>query len=71
MSNYGILKSGTDIRGRAIASEGKDAPLTEQAVRDLAAAFALWTVRRADKPRCKIAVARDSRLTGEAFARAI
>lgn len=71
MSNYGILKSGTDIRGRAIASDGKDAPLTEQAVRDLGSAFALWIVRRANKSRCKIAVARDSRLTGEAFARAI
>ncbi len=71
MNNYGILKSGTDIRGRAIPSEGKSAPLTEQAVRDLASAFALWIVRRADKPRCKLAVARDSRLTGEAFSRAI
>ena len=71
MNNYGILKSGTDIRGRAIASEGNSAPLTEQAVRDLAGAFALWTVRRSDKSRCKIAVARDSRLTGETFAHAI
>ncbi|MDE6200699.1 MAG: phosphomannomutase/phosphoglucomutase [Clostridiales bacterium] len=71
MNNYGILKSGTDIRGRAIESEGKSAPLTEQAVRDLASAFALWVVRRMDKPRCKIAIARDSRLTSEGFSRAI
>ncbi len=71
MNNYGILKSGTDIRGRAIASDGKVVILTEQAVRDLASAFALWIVRRMDKPRCKIAIARDSRLTSEGFARAI
>ncbi|MCH5155129.1 MAG: phosphomannomutase/phosphoglucomutase [Clostridiales bacterium] len=71
MNNYGILKSGTDIRGRAIESEGKSAPLTEQAVRDFANAFALWIARRTEKPRCKISVARDSRLTGEMFERAI
>lgn len=71
MNNYNILKSGTDIRGRAISSDGNIANLTEQAVRDIAGAFALWIVRRTDKPRCKIAVARDSRLTGEAFCRAI
>lgn len=70
MNNYGILKSGTDIRGRAIASD-KPAVLTEQAVRDLAAAFVVWTVRRTGKTRCKIAVGRDSRLTGESFANAI
>ena len=71
MNNYSALKSGTDIRGRAIESEGKSAPLTEKAVRDLANAFALWTARRSDRPRCKIAVARDSRLTGEQFEHAI
>ena len=32
------LKSGTDIRGRAIASEGKPAVLTEQAVSDIGGA---------------------------------
>lgn len=71
MNNYGILKSGTDIRGRAIASEDKPAVLTEQAVADLSRAFALWTVRRTEKTRCKIAIARDSRLTGELFSRTI
>lgn len=71
MENYGYLKSGTDIRGRAIASDGKPAVLTERAVRDLAAAFALWISERSGKPRCKIAIGRDSRLTGQAFTSAI
>lgn len=71
MSNYGILKSGTDIRGRAIASDDAPATLTETAVSDLAAAFALWITRRTGNARCKLAVGRDSRLTGEAFERAV
>lgn len=71
MINYGILKSGTDIRGRAIGSEAAPAVLTENAVADLAAAFALWITKRTGKTRCKIAVGRDSRLTGEAFENAI
>ena len=71
MNDYGKLKSGTDIRGRAIASEGKPAVLTEQAVADIASAFALWISRRIGKTRCKIAVGRDSRLTGESFTRTV
>ncbi|MCM1368139.1 MAG: phosphomannomutase/phosphoglucomutase [Roseburia sp.] len=71
MSKYGILKSGTDIRGRAIASDDADTTLTESAVFDLSAAFALWLTRRTGKSRCKIAVGRDSRLTGEMFERTI
>lgn len=71
MNEYGKLKSGTDIRGRAIASEDKPAVLTEQAVRDIAGAFALWIIKHVGKTRTKIAIGRDSRVTGEAFARAI
>lgn len=71
MSDYGKLKSGTDIRGRAIASDSEPAVLTKEAVADFACAFALWLTRRTGKPRCKIAVGRDSRLTGEAFARTV
>lgn len=70
MNDYGVLKSGTDIRGRAIASEGKPVVLTEQAVRDLACAFALWVAKRTGKDRCKIAIGRDSRITGQAFTNA-
>ena len=48
MESYGKLKSGTDIRGRAIASDTAPAILTEKAVVDLACAFALWISRRTD-----------------------
>ncbi|MCH5162915.1 MAG: phosphomannomutase/phosphoglucomutase [Clostridiales bacterium] len=71
MADYKILKSGTDIRGRAIASDDAPAILTERAVADLASAFVLWLTRRTGKNRIKLAIARDSRLTGESFTRAI
>lgn len=71
MNDYGKLKSGTDIRGRAIERENAPAVLTEQAVGDLAAAFALWVSKKTGAQRCKIAVGRDSRVTGEKFAKTI
>lgn len=71
MSDYKILKSGTDIRGRAISDDSAQAVLTESAVADFASAFALWLSKRTGKTRLKLAVARDSRLTGEAFTKAI
>lgn len=71
MNDYNKLKSGTDIRGRAIESEGKPAVLTEQAVADFASAFALWISERIGKTRFKLAIGRDSRLTGEAFTRTV
>ena len=71
MNDYARLKSGTDIRGRAIAAEDAPALLTEQAVCDFANAFALWISNRSGKPRIKIAIGRDSRLTGEGFAKVI
>lgn len=71
MADYGKLKSGTDVRGRAIAAENAPALLTVDAVKDLASAFALWLTKRTGKQRCKIAIGRDSRLTGEMFVDAI
>ncbi len=71
MESYGKLKSGTDIRGRAIASDTAPAILTEKAVVDLACAFALWISRRTDSARCRLAIGRDSRITGAAFQIAI
>lgn len=71
MNNYRNLKSGTDIRGRAVASEDKPAVLTEQAVADFARAFALWLTRKTGKTRSKLAVGRDSRVTGERFQKTI
>ena len=57
MADYCKLKSGTDIRGKAM---GDDAVLTADAVRDFARAFALWLTKRTGKERCKIAIGRDS-----------
>ncbi len=71
MADYSLLKSGTDIRGRAIASESAPAVLTDDAVSDLARAFALWLTRRTGSQRTKIAIGRDSRLTGEHFSKVI
>lgn len=71
MTDYSVLKSGTDIRGRAIASDDAPAILTDKAVSDFARAFALWLIRRTGKQRLKLAVGRDSRLTGEGFAKTI
>lgn len=62
--NYKHLKSGTDIRGRAIDT-GNGIDLTDEAVIDLSSAFAVWLSRRAPNRRLKIAVGRDSRLSGE------
>ena len=57
------LKSGTDLRGRAT---GENAPLTPEAAELLGAAFTQWLRERGvDNPR--VALGRDSRLTGEAL----
>lgn len=62
-----ILKSGTDIRG--VASEGapgQEINLTDEAVRAIAGAFALWLSQKTGKQpaQLKLAVGRDSRLSG-------
>ncbi len=57
------LKSGTDVRGTAM---GENADLTVAAVREIASAFAFWLGEQGFPLR--IAVGRDSRLTGEMFA---
>ena len=57
------LKSGTDVRGRAM---GDDAPLTPAAAEKLGAAFTEWLKERGvDNPR--IALGRDSRVSGPAL----
>lgn len=71
MENYTSLKSGTDIRAKAIATDDGPAVLTEKAVADLACAFSLWLSKRTGKAKCKIAIGRDSRLTGELFSQTI
>lgn len=71
MSDIFKLKSGTDIRGRAIASDTEPAVLTDEVVGKLANAFVVWLSRRTGKARCKLAIGRDSRVTGEGFANII
>lgn len=61
MSIWSALKSGTDVRGIAL---GEKAILTEDAVSRIGGAFVHWLKERGvDNPR--IALGRDSRLTGE------
>jgi len=55
------LKSGTDVRGRAM---GENPPLTAEVAGRIGGAFVEWLRRRGiDNPR--VALGRDSRLTGE------
>ena len=68
------LKSGTDVRGTAIETpEGGPVQLTDEAVAGIARAFLVWCERHMDIPahRLKLAVGRDSRLSGPRIAGAI
>ena len=61
--DYQKLQNGSDIRGVAL---GDGANLTEAAARDLAAAFVKWLSARGNA-QPKIAIGRDSRVTGPAL----
>ncbi|HWQ58875.1 MAG TPA: phosphomannomutase/phosphoglucomutase [Clostridia bacterium] len=64
------LQNGSDIRGTAIPLEGgKAADLTDEAARAIGGAFAAWLSARLGKPaeELRVAVGRDSRLSGEAL----
>ena len=65
--DYSFLKSGTDVRGIASDLGGRAVELTDCAVYDITAAFAVWCVNRFSKPanELKIAVGHDSRITAE------
>ncbi len=72
--DYMKLKSGTDVRGVAIETEaGGPVELTDRAVTDIARAFLVWCERRLDIPsdKLKLAVGRDSRLSGPRIAGAL
>ena len=64
---YNELKSGTDIRGIASDLGGKTVNLTDEAVYDITNAFVVWYCNKfsCDSADLKIAVGRDSRITGE------
>ncbi len=65
--DYMFLKSGTDVRGIASDLGGKAVELTDEAVYDIAAAFAVWCANKFSKGanELKIALGHDSRITAD------
>lgn len=64
--DYKKLQNGSDIRGVALEGiEGQHVNLTEQASRDIGRGFALWLMKKTGKAQLRVAVGRDSRLSGE------
>ena len=67
--DYLSLQNGSDIRGVAMEGiAGQSVNLTERACRDIGRGFALWLRERLGKDELRVAVGRDSRLTGPALA---
>ena len=63
--DYSKLQNGSDIRGVALEGiEGQHINLTEQACKDIGRGFALWLKEKAGKDDLRVAVGRDSRLSG-------
>ena len=70
MTDWLSLKSGSDVRGTAV---GDNAALTTDIAQALGMAFAQWVAAKKSKPASalKIAVGRDSRITGPALLQAV
>ena len=67
--DYKKLQNGSDIRGVALEGiENQHVNLTEEVCRDIGRAFALWLMEKTGKSDLRIAVGRDSRLSGETLA---
>lgn len=67
--DYTKLQNGSDIRGVAMEGiKGQHVNLTEQACRDIGRGFALWLRARLGKDTLRVAVGRDSRLSGPQLA---
>ena len=65
---YLKLQNGSDIRGVAMEGiAGQAVNLTEEACRDIGRGFALWLRERLGKDDLRVAIGRDSRLTGPAL----
>ena len=63
--DYSKLQNGSDIRGVALEGiAGQSANLTEGACRDIGRGFALWLQKKTGKSQLRVAVGRDSRLSG-------
>jgi len=67
--DYSKLQNGSDIRGVALEGiEGQHINLTEAACRDIGRGFALWLKEKTGKKEgIRVAVGRDSRLSGPAL----
>ena len=66
--DYSKLQNGSDIRGVALEGiEGQHINLTEQACKDIGRGFALWLIKKTGRTDLRVAVGRDSRLSGEAL----
>lgn len=65
--DYKKLQNGSDIRGVALEGiEGQHINLTQEACRDIGRGFALWLCKKTGKTSgIRVAVGRDSRLSGE------
>lgn len=68
--DYKKLQNGSDIRGVALEGiEGQHINLTEQVCRDIGRGFALWLSKKTGKTEnLRVAVGRDSRLSGPSLA---
>ncbi len=63
---YKKLQNGSDIRGVALEGiEGQNVNLTEKVCKDIGRGFALWLIKKTGKTSLRVAVGRDSRLSGE------
>ncbi|MBR2498696.1 MAG: phosphomannomutase/phosphoglucomutase [Clostridia bacterium] len=63
--DYSKLQNGSDIRGVALEGiEGQHINLTEQACKDIGRGFAVWLYKKTGKKDLRVAVGRDSRLSG-------
>ena len=76
MPTYRELQNGSDIRGVAMEGiAGQSVNLTPEAVRDIAGGFAVWLRQKKAASPLRVAVGRDSRLSGlelsDAFCRAL
>ena len=66
--DYAKLQNGSDIRGVALEGiEGQHINLTEEVCRNIGRGFALWLIKKTGRTDLRVAVGRDSRLSGEAL----
>ena len=67
--DYKKLQNGSDIRGVALEGiEGQRVNLTEEVSRNIGRGFALWLMKKTGRGEgLRIAVGRDSRLSGPAL----